>query len=57
VPPLAQKLWYYTTRDIVFSSPAVAGGVAYVGSLDGNVYALDAATGHKLWSYTTGGAI
>ena len=22
--------------------------------LDGNVYALDAATGAKLWSYTTG---
>jgi outer membrane protein assembly factor BamB len=37
----------------VFSSPAVANGVAYVGSYDDNVYALNAKT-IKLWSYTTG---
>jgi eukaryotic-like serine/threonine-protein kinase len=34
--------------------PAVANGVVYVGSYDNNVYALDASTGAKLWSYTTG---
>ena len=28
--------------------------MVYVGSYDGNVYALNAATGAKLWSYTTG---
>ena len=38
----------------VYSSPAVANGVVYVGSDDGNVYALNASTGAKLWSYTTG---
>ena len=38
----------------VHSSPAVANGVVYVGSDDGNVYALNASTGAKLWSYTTG---
>ena len=32
----------------------MANGVVYVGSDDGNVYALNAATGAKLWSYTTG---
>ena len=37
----------------VESSPAVANGVVYVGSDDGNVYALNAKTGVKLWSYTT----
>jgi outer membrane protein assembly factor BamB len=26
-------------------------------SLDGTVYALDASTGQKLWSYTTGGFV
>ena len=41
----------------MFSSPAVANGVVYVGSLDNNVYALNASTGAKLWSYTTGGPI
>jgi outer membrane protein assembly factor BamB len=35
------------------SSPAVANGVVYVGSLNHNVYALDARTGAKLWSYAT----
>ena len=28
-------------------------GVVYVGSDDGKVYALNAATGAKMWSYTT----
>jgi hypothetical protein len=32
----------------------VANGVVYVGSNDGNVYALNARTGTLLWSYTTG---
>jgi outer membrane protein assembly factor BamB len=41
----------------VFSSPAVANGVVYFGSGDGNVYALSAGTGAKLWNYTTGGPI
>jgi uncharacterized repeat protein (TIGR01451 family) len=36
------------------SSPAVVNGVVYVGSDDNNVYALDANTGAKLWSYATG---
>ena len=36
------------------SSPAVANGVVYIGSVDGNVYALNASTGVKLWSYATG---
>jgi len=29
----------------------------YVGSYDDNVYALNASTGAKLWSYTTGGRV
>ena len=33
----------------------MANGVVYVGSDDGNVYALNASTGAKLWSYATGG--
>jgi uncharacterized repeat protein (TIGR01451 family) len=40
------------------SSPAVANGVVYVGSwTDLNVYALNASTGAKLWSYTAGGGV
>ena len=40
-----------------WSSPAVVNGVMYIGSDDDRVYALNAATGVKLWSYTTGGII
>ena len=29
----------------------MANGVAYIGSSDGNLYALNASTGAKLWSY------
>jgi hypothetical protein len=38
----------------VYSSPAVAGGVVYVGSADHKIYALNATTGAYIWSYTTG---
>ena len=43
--------WSYATGYLVVSSPAVANGVVYVGSADGNVYALNASTGRRLWSY------
>ena len=34
-----------------------AGGVVFFGDLGGNFYALDAATGEKLWGQDLGGAI
>jgi outer membrane protein assembly factor BamB len=42
------KLWSYSTRLVVDSSPAVANGVVYIGSEDDNLYALNASTGAKL---------
>ena len=48
------SLWSYTTGDYVASSPAVANGVVYVGSWDGNLYVLNASTGALLWSYPAG---
>ena len=50
-------LWSYETSDDVFSSPAVSGGVVYVGSRDNGLYALDASTGDLLWRYETGGNV
>ncbi len=38
-----QPLWQGTTNGLVISSPAVANGVVYVGSSDGNLYAFAAA--------------
>ena len=48
-----QLLWSYTAGYTVVSSPAVVNGVVFIGSTDGNVYALNAGTGALLWSYTT----
>jgi outer membrane protein assembly factor BamB len=39
------------------SSPIVVDGEAYVGSLDGNVYALSANTGQVIWTYNTNGKV
>ncbi|MFA5857874.1 MAG: PQQ-binding-like beta-propeller repeat protein [Elusimicrobiota bacterium] len=38
----------------VMSSPLIVNNMVYVGSNDGNVYALDAGTGEKKWGYTLG---
>ena len=43
------------TGAFVESSPAVVNGVVYIGSDDGNLYALNASTGQKMWSFSTGG--
>ncbi len=52
-PKWRYNLGYATTS----SSPTVANGVLYIGALDGTVYALNASTGAKLWSYKTGGRV
>ena len=54
---LALKWSSPTQSSINFSSPAVAGGVVYVGSVNDKLYALDAVTGTLKWSYTTQGYI
>ncbi len=46
--------WRFTTGISVISSPAVVDGVVYVGSDDGNLYAIEAATGSERWRFTTG---
>ncbi|HET6275614.1 MAG TPA: PQQ-binding-like beta-propeller repeat protein [Candidatus Cybelea sp.] len=43
--------------DVFLSSPAIAGGVLYIGSGDHNVYAIDAATGALRWRFTTGNVV
>jgi len=46
--------WTYPTGGLVYSSPAVVNGVAYFGSNDHNVYAVNIGTGTLLWNYSTG---
>ena len=40
VPKLTGVKWQFHTRGQVISSPVAAGNTVYVGSSDGNVYAL-----------------
>ena len=50
-------LWSYDTGDVIESSPAIVGGVVYVGAGDGMLLALDFDTGALRWSYEAGGLI
>ena len=55
--PLAGELvplWTFEAEDAFESSAAIADGRAFVGSIDGRLYALDVNTGELLWSYETG---
>jgi outer membrane protein assembly factor BamB len=67
-PVVCSPMWTSTvTGGSIFSSPSVVGGVVYVGSNDGNLYAFDAngntgcsgapVTCAPLWSATTGGSV
>ncbi len=49
--------WAFATGGPVVSSPTVVDGIAYVGSDDGNLYAIDAATGQAKWKFGTGGPV
>ena len=53
-----EEQWHFATfAPIYHSSPAVADGVAYVGSKDGHVYAVDIETGQERWRVKTGKAV
>jgi outer membrane protein assembly factor BamB len=45
--------WKFSTKGKVIASPALAGGTLYIGSTDGNFYALDAASGTQRWKFAT----
>jgi hypothetical protein len=57
-PLTNQTLWVYATEmTIEYPSPAVVDSVAYFGSNDGRLYAVNASTGSKIWSYQTGNMV
>jgi outer membrane protein assembly factor BamB len=49
--------WTFTTGKAITSSPAVVGGIVYVGSQDNNLYAINATTGAQEWKFATGNSI
>ena len=57
VPDHLQLLWTFKTGGPVKSSPAIVGGRVFIGSADGNLYALALADGTKAWAFKTGGEV
>ncbi len=49
--------WSFKTGGAVISSPAVAGGTVFAGSLDTFLYAVDQETGAQKWKFKTEGPI
>jgi len=52
-----ELFWTFKTKGPVKSSPVRCKGRVFVGSDDGFVYAIDAATGKEAWSFKTEGAV
>jgi outer membrane protein assembly factor BamB/tRNA A-37 threonylcarbamoyl transferase component Bud32 len=50
-------LWRFACEDEIRSSPAVQGGVVYVGAYDNNLYAVKADKGEFLWKYAAEGGV
>jgi outer membrane protein assembly factor BamB len=49
-----RQKWRFKTDNRVKSSPAIAGGVVYIGSFDSHLYAVDVETGLEKWKFETG---
>jgi outer membrane protein assembly factor BamB len=49
--------WTFTTGKAITSSPAIVGGIVYVGSQDNSLYAINGTTGAQVWKFTTGNSI
>lgn len=46
--------WYFRANDVITATPTISDGTVYVGAWDGAFYAIDLATGNKLWQTTLG---
>jgi outer membrane protein assembly factor BamB len=53
VPKVATVKWKFATKGMVISSPVLYHAVVYVGSTDGNLYAVDAQSGVEKWKFET----
>jgi len=57
LPATLTPRWTFQAGDGVESSAAIVQGVVFIGSLDGQVYALDLATGALKWKYAADDAV
>jgi outer membrane protein assembly factor BamB len=54
LPEQLEILWQFKAKDSIEGAAAIRDGVAYVASLDENLYALDLSNGKLKWSYKAG---
>jgi outer membrane protein assembly factor BamB len=54
---LTNVKWAFKTGGAVVASPTVVDGIAYVGSDDTHLYAIDTATGKEKWRFKTGSIV
>lgn len=52
-----ERVWVFSTKGKVDSSPVVVGDRVYVGSDDGRLYGLALKTGEEVWRFEAGGRI
>jgi len=52
-----ERVWVFSTKGQVDSSPVVVGDRVYVGSDDGRLYGLELETGKEVWRFEAGGRI
>jgi outer membrane protein assembly factor BamB len=53
-PKRGELQWKFPTHGPMWAAPAVVDGVAYVGSQDGFLYAVDTKTGQEKWRFDAG---
>ncbi|QVL30543.1 PQQ-binding-like beta-propeller repeat protein [Telmatocola sphagniphila] len=53
-PDKLEQLWKYSTKDSIEGAPAIVEGVAYVGSYDEHLHAIDIKTGNLKWKVKLG---
>src|SRR5215213_4361049 len=56
-PTLTTLAWKFRTTGRVLSSPVVSGDMVFVGSTDGQLYAIDKTNGTQRWKFATQGPI
>ena len=56
-PKRGELWWRFTTKSSIYAAPTVVDGVAYVGSHDGFLYAVDTQTAQEKWKFDAGRAL
>ena len=57
LPTNSALLWTFKTAGAVKSSAVIGGGKVFIGSNDGQIYAIDFATGREVWAFKAGSAV